>query len=273
MYVRENSSRYQLLLGAADFHDSDVDPFLLRVFLDTVSRSQPDKIVFGGDTFDLPEFSKFHNDPREWDMMSHLNFAHDNILGPVRERAPKAQIDLIEGNHERRLLKHITANSPATKVFLSDWMGITVESALKLHEHKINYIAEADLTAWTKRDEDRELAKNFKIYYDCMLVHHYSNVGRSYGYPGFSGHNHRHALWTGHSPIFGPFEWHQIGCGHKRDANYTDGLHWHNGFVLCHVDTKDKLVNFEYVPVTNHAVVGGKMYYRKKSEIVIHGFK
>lgn len=272
-YLRKNSSRYQLLIGAADIHDMEVDPFWLRVFLDTLKRTQPDIITFAGDIFDFPEFSKFYIDPRDWDLVGHIRFAHEKILGPVRECVPDAQIDLIEGNHEGRTLKHLSLNSMSLKVFLSDWVGLTVEKALRLDEHRINYIAQADLGAWTQADINKELAKNFKIYFDCLLVHHETNIGRSYGYPGFSGHNHKHLVYSDYSPMFGAFEWHQIGCGCRRNAVYTDGLKWHNGFILCHIDTKDKKTNFEYVPITDHACVGGKYYYRDKSEIVIVGHK
>lgn len=272
-YERPKGGRYQLILGAADIHDIEVDPFWLRVFLDTAFRSQPDIISFGGDIHDLPEFSRFHKDPREWDQIKRLKFVHDELLGQLRTACPETQIDLIEGNHERRLLKNIINNAPSLGTFMHDWLGITVEKALKLDEFQVNYIAESDLGTWTKRDEKKELAKNFKIYFDCMVVHHYSTNGRSMGFPGFSGHNHKHEIWNGYNPVFGPYEWHQIGCGHRRDARYTDGLRWHNGFILCHVDKKDKYVNFEYVPVTDHAVVGGKLYTRNKKEIVIPGRK
>jgi len=272
-YERHNNNRYALILGAADIHDIEADPFWLRVFIDTAFRSKPDIISLAGDVYDLPEFSRFYKDPREWDQMKRLCFVQNEVFGALRDAAPKSQIDLIEGNHERRLLKNIINNAPSVGTFLADWLGITIDKALKLDEFEINYIAENDLTTWNKRDEKAELAKNFKIYFDCMVVHHYSTNGRSMGFPGFSAHNHKHEIWNGYNPLFGPYEWHQIGCGHRRDARYTDGLRWHNGFILCHIDKKDKYVNFEYVPITDHAVVGGKLYVRNKKEIVIPGRK
>lgn len=271
-YIRKNKARYQTVLGFADVHGPAADPFWLRVLLETAHRVQPNVICIAGDLFDLAEFSKFHVDPREWDVAGHLSFIHDKILAPLRERCPKAQMDLIEGNHERRFLKHLISNSPATRSFLADWHGWTVPKALKLDDYEMNYVAEADLAAWTKREERGELSKNFRIYYDCLLVHHYPQA-RDYGYPGFCGHNHKHEMWHSYSPQFGPYEWHQIGCGHRRDANYTDGLKWSNGFVLAHVDTELKEVLFEYVPVYNQAIVGGKFYYRAKDEVVLPGLK
>jgi len=271
-YVRKNKQRYQTILGIADVHDINVDPFWLRVVLDTASRVQPDVVCIDGDLFDLPEFGRFYVDPREWDLVGRLNFVHNEVLSPLRERCPEAQIDLIEGNHEERLIKHLCSNSSSIRVLLADWHGWDIAKAFKLDEHQINYVANADLSAWTKREEKTELQKNFRIYYDCVVAHHESE-GRLMGYPGFNGHNHKHHIWSAYSPTFGPYEWHQIGCGHRRDACYTDGLRWANGFILIHVDTQDKEVNMEYIPITNKAVVGGKFYYREKNEIVLPGRK
>lgn len=267
-YIRKNTARYQTILGFADVHDKNVDPFWLRVMLDTTHRVQPDIICIDGDLFDLSEFGRFYVDPREWDLVGRLEFVHNKILAPLRDMCKDAQIDLIEGNHEERLIKHLCNNSAATRVLLSDWHGWDVARALKLDEHQVNYVAHADLAAWTKREQKIESAKNFRLYYNCVVAHH-EPEGRAMGFPGFNGHHHKHELWQSYSPQFGPFEWHQIGAGCRRNAVYTDGLRWANGFILVHVDTQDREVNFEYIPITNKAIVGGKFYYREKSEIVV----
>ena len=99
-YLRTDPGRYKTLLVATDLHDKEIDPFVLRVFLDTAKRVQPETVVLGGDVFDLPEFGRYGVDPREWDVVGRIKFAHDNILEPLRNHVPDAQIDLIEGNHE-----------------------------------------------------------------------------------------------------------------------------------------------------------------------------
>ncbi|MDE2465569.1 MAG: hypothetical protein KGO02_17920, partial [Alphaproteobacteria bacterium] len=53
-YVRENGSRFKTLVIGSDFHDVEIDPFFLRVWIDVIRRVQPDNVVFGGDVFDLP---------------------------------------------------------------------------------------------------------------------------------------------------------------------------------------------------------------------------
>ena len=65
-YLRDNPTRYKTILAVSDLHDIDVDPFFLRVLIDTARRVQPDVISIVGDLFDLPEFGKYTVDPREW---------------------------------------------------------------------------------------------------------------------------------------------------------------------------------------------------------------
>jgi hypothetical protein len=86
------------------------------------------------------------------------------------------------------------------------------------------------------------------------------------GLPGVNGHHHRHQVWGQFSPIFGAYEWHQLGSGHKRSASYCEGERWHNGFDIVHIDTKTRSTVHDYVTITDFAVAGGKMYHRDPGE-------
>ena len=264
-YERDNGNRFKTILACSDLHDIEIDPFYLRVLIDTARRVQPDVIALVGDVFDLAEFGKYGVDPREWDVVNRIKFAHENILKPLRDACPSAQIDFIEGNHEARLLRHLADNTPALRAVLSDLHGFTVGKLLGLDDYQINYIAKADLAAWTKRDFEKELGKNYKVYYDTVICHHFPHA-RNMGLPGVSGHHHRHDVWSMYSPVYGPYEWHQMGAGHKRSASYCEGENWHNGFCLINVDTQTKSTAFDYIPITDFAVSGGKWYYRSPEE-------
>lgn len=264
-YIRTNSNRFKTILTCSDLHDVEIDPFYLRVLIDTAKRVQPDIIVFVGDVFDLAEFGKYSVDPREWDVVGKIKFAHEHIFRPIREACPEAQIDFIEGNHEARLLRQLADATPALRAVLSDLHGFTIGKLLGLDEFGINYIAKADLAAWTKRDIDKELANNYKVYFDAFICHHFP-FARNMGLPGVNGHHHRHDIWSSFSPIYGPYEWHAMGAGHVRSASYCEGEKWHNGFAIVNIDTKTKGTNFDYIPVTDFAVSGGKWYYREDSE-------
>lgn len=264
-YERANSNRFKTILTCSDLHDIEIDPFFLRVLIDTARRVQPDVISLVGDIFDLPEFGKYGVDPREWDVVGRIKFAHDNILRPLREACPNAQIDFIEGNHEARLLRQLADSTPALRAVLSDLHGFTVGRLLGLDEFQINYIAKADLAAWTKRDFERELANNYKVYFDSVICHHFPHA-RNMGLPGVNGHHHQHQVWPMFSPIYGAYEWHQLGSGHMRSASYCEGEKWHNGFCLINIDTQTRATNFDYVAVTDMAISGGKWYHREHFE-------
>lgn len=264
-YLRPQGGRFQTMVIASDLHDKEIDPFYLRVLLDTVHRVNPQVVCLGGDIFDLAEFGKYTVDPRDWDACGSIAFAHENILGPLREAAPEAQIDLIEGNHEARLLRLLADATPALRAVLADLHGFTIGKLLGLDRFQINYVAQADLGAWTKREQLRELGNNYKVYFDAVLVHHFPHA-RSMGLPGVNGHHHRHQVWSEFNPVYGAYEWHQLGAGHKRKASYCEGEKWHNGFAIVNIDTHTRSVNFDYVPVSEFAVSGGKWYVREACE-------
>jgi hypothetical protein len=264
-YDRPSDGRFKTMIVASDLHDKEIDPFFLRVLLDTTERVQPDNVVLGGDVFDLAEFGKYTVDPRDWDILGSILFAHENILGALRSCAPNAQIDLIEGNHEARMLRQLADATPALRAVLADLHGFTVGKLLGLDRYEINYVAQADLAAWTKRDQEKELQRNYKVYYDAFMVHHFPHA-RNFGMPGCNGHHHRHIVWSEFNPVYGAYEWHQLGAGHKRSASYCEGEKWNNGFAIVNIDTATRAVNFDYVPVSDFAVSGGKWYIRQDYE-------
>ena len=270
MYIRENDSRFKTVLVVSDLHDVEIDEFFLRVFLDTAKRLQPDLIVFNGDIFDLPEFGKYGVDPREWDVVGRIKFVHERIFRPLREVCPDCQIDFIEGNHEARLLRALTDATPALRAVLSDLHGFTVGKLLGLEEFEINYIAKANLATFTKGEFNKQLQNNYKIYWDTLMFHHFPHA-RSWGLPGANGHLHQHQVWPMFSPVFGAYEWHQLGCGHKRSASYCEGEKWHNGFGIANIDIQTKGTAWEYISVTDFCVSGGKWYHREEHESILRG--
>lgn len=269
-YLRENNNRFKTILFASDLHDKEIDLFYLRVLIDTAARAQPDVICLDGDVFDLAEFGKYTVDPREWDVVGRIKFVHENILKPLREVCPEAQIDLIEGNHEARLLRLLADATPALRAVLSDLHGFTVGKLLGLEEFEVNYIAKADLAAYTARDFKNELKRNYKIYWGSVMAHHFPHA-RNMGMPGVNGHHHKHIVWSMFNHAHGSYEWHQLGSGHMRDATYCEGENWSNGFALCNVDTQTRSTIFDYIHVSaDFAVSGGKWYYRNDCEVLGH---
>lgn len=168
-----------------------------------------------------------------------------------------------------RLLRHLGDQTTAMKGLLADLHGFDIPKLLGLNEFEINYIGRGSLCAWTKRDIEKELEHNFKVYYDSVLAHHFPKIGMKKGLPGFSGHHHKLQVWPLQNPLHGPGLWYQLGSMCVRAASYADGTPWTNGFALCHVDTQTKRSTFEYFDVSDHCYAGGKLYLRQENENVV----
>jgi len=266
-YQSPDRSRFQTHAIITDTHDIMMDPFVKRVWIETLARAQPQRIVYGGDAFDLPEFGKYAVDPREWDVVGRIKAVHE-LFDATRKAAPNAQVDLIEGNHEHRLLRHLAEASPAMRAILADLHGFTVAHLLGLTAYEVNYIARADLHGFWQKDISHEIKKNYLVVDDTYIVHHFPD-GMNMGLPGVHGHHHKHIVWPKFHASRGPYEWHQLGAGHRRQASYCAGEKWQNGFMLAHIDTQERHVAFEYVDLTYaHACVAGIWYSRLSSEMV-----
>ena len=98
-YERPDSKRFQSILTISDTHDISFDPFTKRVFLDTLHRVKPETVVLNGDHFDLPEFSKYFNDPRSYNLIERIESVHE-FFSSIREAVPDAEINFISANHE-----------------------------------------------------------------------------------------------------------------------------------------------------------------------------
>lgn len=103
--------------GFRRYEDGRMDPFhdehALDVALQVISDVRPDRIIMLGDTDDLPMFGKYEQEP-EFAMTAQATFdRHHRFLCDLRATAPEADIDEIEGNHDKRLRAMIARNAMA----------------------------------------------------------------------------------------------------------------------------------------------------------------
>ena len=261
VFKKPNGKRFKSALLIMDVHDKHCDPFWRKLVVATVKRAQPDMICINGDLFDFPEFGKYSVNPLEWDVVGRIKWVH-KFLEDLREAAPDAEIHLNEGNHEYRLLRHLAESTPALRCILSDLHGMTIPQLLGLDKYEVNYNAPADLATLTATDMKAELRRNWLNIYGCMIAHHFPE-GATFGMPGVNGHHHNHEVHTFYSPTYDMCEWHQFGCGHKRQASYTNGELWSNGFGMATMDTEKKRTQIEYWDTTHdHCVIAGVHYHR-----------
>lgn len=263
-YVRDSGRRFRTVLVASDLHDRDCDPFYRRVFLDTAKRVQPDCVFLNGDIMDLPEFGRYTQDPRTWDVVGRIKWVHE-FLRELREACPDSHIVFLEGNHEFRLMRHLSEATPALKSLLGDLHGFTISKLLGLDEFELEYVGEADLRAWSNTDVNKEIAQNNYFLWDALLGDHFP-TGMKEGVPGWNGHHHKFVMTPIYSRHYGSSMWVQVGGGHVRRAEYCKGEIWQNGFLMVHCDTQTKKSVFEPVEIRDMCVVGGEFYYRQEDE-------
>lgn len=262
----KDKGRFKTIMSAGDFHDLDVDPFALRMFLLKVNKVQPDVICIHGDLFDAFEFSKHVKDPRDYNLGDRIDKARD-ILRLMRKASPNSQIDLLEGNHEARIHRHLLEQSPAMAHLLNHVHGMKIREMLGLDEYEVNYIAKGDLHAFTDAQLKKAVTESEAVYWDCVWIRHHPPKKENISMPGVNGHHHRYFATTHFNPAFGAFQWHQLGGMCKRVASYTDGRRWNTGFILGIVDTKKKRVIWDYTDVGNEmCLIGGQFHQRKKDE-------
>lgn len=268
---KHSGGRLKTVLIGSDFHDIEVDPFVLSVFIDTAKRIQPDIIVFNGDTYDEYEFSRFDHDPRQVNIKARYDFVRDHIFKPIRAVCPNAQLDFVIGNHEQRILKLLADRSPSMKVLI-DLMGVTFSQLLGLDEHKINLISKSDFTAYNAKEMHEEVKRNYKKYFDTFICHHFGD--EDYGMSSVGGHTHKPKLMTKANEVMGPIWSLTTGSMCKIDVEYHQmKVNSQNSFAIVHVDTWNRQAIPEHVMFTSHmAVVGGKYYFRpdEPSPDVIH---
>lgn len=262
----DNGERYKTVMGAGDFHDIEVDEFAFRLWIEKIHAVKPDVISIHGDMFDAPEFSKHFQDPREFKLVERITKVHD-MLGEMREASPNSQIDLIEGNHEARIARHILEANAGTATLLDHFHGMGIRELLGLDRFEVNYVAKGDLHAFTDAQLKKSVLESERIYYNTLWVRHHPPTNQDVSMPGFHGHHHKHLVDSYFNPMYGSYEWHQLGAMHKRNASYTDGRKWNLGFITANVDTQFKRAIFDYTAIGDTcAQMGGKFYERRPDE-------
>jgi hypothetical protein len=266
-YIRTNTKRFQTFVVVSDTHDIMCDPFYRRMSLQA-AKDHADHIVLNGDMFDHPEISTFRLRPQEYRPAERYKWVHD-YFQDFRNVAPDAQMDFVEGNHEYRLMKHLIDKSPYVMDVLN-LHGWDSRKFLGLDEFEINYYSRSDFGTFTETDIQNEVKRNYYMFQDKVLFHHYPVEGMRFGMPGCGGHQHKLQVWPQFNAEFGAYNWYQTGGGSRRHVDYQVmmGQQWTNGFMTILVDTENKRNTvFNYVDCTGEFCwLNGKLYGRTEEE-------
>jgi transposase-like protein len=223
-----------------DLHAPFHDEAALRAVCDLLVCEQPERVVFLGDVADNSFLSKHRTHRR---FKSYLNETNDAVVKNfrrVREAVPDAQIDLLPGNHDDRVLYYAQDLAPEFEgARPGKWDGEEPEPAPALGFERLWHL---DKLGINLVDEDWKLAQ-LAITPELSARHGYLTGNNSerkllekHGRSQVHGHDHRGSLVyrTKHDPLdirvamsCGTLsEVKPDGLGYEPDPDWTPGMGW-----------------------------------------------
>lgn len=260
LYRSNHPGRMEVIVGS-DFHSWFVDPFALRVFLDTIEMVQPNVVVLNGDVFDFPQISRHRKLPGHFslNLQDEIDFGVREIMAKVRKAAPDAEILLVIGNHEYRLVTYLADTAPEFAALRTLRFG----ELLGLDALKIGLVCRQNFLAPYDRQKKRELQENWYVIEDSLVVTHGISCAKfaadeqlkRYQKSGTSGHTHRPQLITANSLGTGALSWTStpMMAGFAVGRDYvSEPSAWQMGFGVFSIHVKSRTVVPQLVLVGEH---------------------
>jgi predicted phosphodiesterase len=239
------------VLFIPDVHCPFHDNVALEALYNFMNWWKPEKVIILGDLVDFYALSSFNKDPRRALQLQKELDSSVQVLKDIRDRAPKADIHFIKGNHEHRLKKYLWSNSKE----LDGLRALQMEKLLEFDRFNIKY-----------HDNGRMKYKG--------LVFKHGNVVRKYsgysakaefeknGTSGVSGHTHRLSVYR-HTNESAPYIWIESGCLCKLNAEYLNGEtpNWQQGFSVGYFKQNSSRFLLETIPIIKgKAMYGGQEF-------------
>ena len=137
-------------IGFRQYRDTnELDPFhdvrAMNVAMQIISDVDPDLVVWLGDFLDLAEFGKYEQESSfAFTTQKAIDVGYE-WLTETATRAPRARQKMLEGNHDRRIQKMVTANAIAAfglrrATDTTGWPVLSVPYLLGLDELEVDYV-------------------------------------------------------------------------------------------------------------------------------------
>jgi UDP-2,3-diacylglucosamine pyrophosphatase LpxH len=242
-----------------DLHVPYQDVQAFRAVRSFVRDVRPCRLIVMGDLLDFAVVSSFDKDPRVVDNLQNQIDEGSQLLDDLRADAGRGcRIDLLEGNHEYRLLKFLIRNAPTLLTLRQSGQEIlSVPFLLDLKRRGIS---------WVPSHESLDLHGYLVEHGDCASSYSGYTARRMVDKRRQSvvhGHTHRlGSYWhTGYTSTVHGIELGSLIDRNSEAASYTNRPNWQTGFgVGEYVEEADF---FQLTPVwinQSRFVWGGKLY-------------
>ncbi|OHD28409.1 MAG: hypothetical protein A2Y38_16665 [Spirochaetes bacterium GWB1_59_5] len=217
-----------------DSHFPFHDPKAIKGALNLVKEVEPDGVVHLGDIVDCWQISDFDKDIERLDtLQSNIHEATD-FLASLRRVAPKAEITLLEGNHEDRLRRAIwRAGRVLREILRLDQVGLIGKEGgwkkiLRLNDMGIRWVG---LNDQSHANVLPKIITKHGTKISTWAGVTARNEWMKYGRSGISGHTHR-LSYFGHRDHNGRSVWIEAGCTCDLNPVYCDDPDWQQGAVI-----------------------------------------
>lgn len=225
------------------------DPITIGLILRAIKDIQPDVIIINGDLIDFYSISKFNPDPkRRLQLQDDIDCTVD-LLGQVKQAAPKAKRIVTAGNHEDRLRAYLWTK--ATE--LSSLRDLDIRKQLRLDYLGIDF---------APYDSIVKINDVFKIEHGDSVSKHSGWTAKAMyekrGGNGMCGHSHRKGdhLKTIDGDTNG---WWENGCVCDLNPEYIKEPNWQQCFAV--ITFIGEWFSVQQVPIIKHKFIyNGKMY-------------
>lgn len=269
-YDRPTNAKEKRLIVVSDTHDLYMDPLIRRAIVSEAATGDYHGTILNGDIYDFYEVSKYGKTP-QWVNLAAARDYNRQFFYELRDAMPDGQIDLIEGNHEYRMIKKcIEIPEMAETLGLT---GFDLPRLFRLDDLEINYVGEKDFRTPDKPTWVRDpAAPQGKFYYNAFFATHLPNFHKNAGVPGTHGHVHKFTAIQKYSLLFGNHHWWVTGAGCIRKAEYARGgtMLWNSGFLTVIINSsKDPaIVKCQWHQADDDIRVNGRTYTRRPDEQV-----
>lgn len=257
--------RIRMVIGS-DFHSHYCNPFALRVWDDVIKLVKPDAIRFNGDLVDFPQLSTHRQLPGHFPLsvQDEIDWAV-KTLRSARKNAPKADIKLVMGNHDIRLVTALADKSP---IFAS-LRSMSFAEQFKLDELQVGLVCRANFLNPSARHKKADVAQNWETLYSkdgrplWTTVHGFlcgkdaprKHLARFMTH-GTNGHLHDRQLISAGSLATGNLHWFQTPCMAHPEAvaaGYIQGpaeaTGWSCGFMVVDIYPETGYVAGQFIEV------------------------
>lgn len=237
-----------------DVHIPNHNEAACKNVMDFIRDEQPDHVVINGDLMDCYWLSSFPKEPGVPDMQAEIDLTVE-FLTELREAAPHAKIDYLEGNHEERLKRRLKE-----MVAFHSLRDFSIPGLLYLDDFDITYhkykkpldFNNKTLSIVHGHRVSKHSAYSAKAH---LLDDDYMNI--------IIGHTHRMGMYykTGHIGRRRALE--NGGLFDKAKLDYVVNPNWQNGFCMVYLLEDDpSFTQIQPIEMTDEGtfVWRGKLY-------------